>query len=183
MYSAYCWANNMDIHVSDIKSLHGTSWRSSFVKMVSILGLPIIGWIFHHLCTRRLQCGTGILFFSLCSQHTAKVNRTRSAVAKRQLITKSESAESLLNDLAHYSSTLYNNSRTDIKAQQQDATTSYLAGKWQGSQLLRCSQLKPLIWSHTLHKHWCCGLKSDKHFFSLWSIQLQISNADTSFCN
>ena len=43
-----------------------------------------------------------------------------------------------------------------------------------------CSQLKPLIWSHTLDKHWCCGLKSDKHFFSLWSIQLQISNADTS---
>lgn len=60
--------------------------------------------------------------------HVTKINRSRCSIARKQLDAQTDSAESLLEDLEHYSSTLYNNTRNDRRYAQNESAT-YLAGK------------------------------------------------------
>lgn len=59
--------------------------------------------------------------------HVTKINRSRCAIARKQLDAQTESAESLLEDLEHYSSTLYNNTRGDRRYAHTESA-SFLAG-------------------------------------------------------
>lgn len=66
--------------------------------------------------------------FSLCSMHITKINKSRCTIAHKQLESQAETAETLLDDLEHYSSTLYNNTRNDRKYTQITESAAFLAG-------------------------------------------------------